>query len=247
MDEITNYFDPYQWGYIYESPSNQNFIFRRGAELAEEACLKYMKIGSLILDVGCGTGHLSVSISKKGFSVIGVDHDPEMIIYVEKKFSRLLKSSDEIKLRFLNAKAESLPFEENSFDGIVAVSLMGCISSPETVFREFNRVLHKGGVAIITFTNLNSLLLKINFYLNLIWKKGQPQNTKFHLYSINSAKEYVQKIGFKILEIRYYNFFLDVKNNIFPSQRLSRYIEQLKKNQLTRILGRNFLLVLKKV
>lgn len=248
MNNLTRYFDPHQWGSIYESPSNQNFIFRRATELVEEACLKYMMKGSLLLDVGCGTGHLSVNLSSKGFSVIGVDHDPKMIIYAEKRFSTYLtNSSKRIKLRFLNAKAESLPFEKNSFDGIIAVSFMGCISSPEVVFKEFNRVLHKGGVAIITFTNLNSLILKTNFYLNLIWKKGQNENKKFRLYSLKGVEEYLQKTGFKILEIRYYNFFLNIGNHIFPSKRLSTYLEHLKENRLIRILGRNFLLVLEKV
>lgn len=247
MNDLTRYFDPRHWGSIYESPSNQGLIFRRGTELVEEACLKYMMRGTLLLDVGCGTGHLSVNLSSRGFSVIGVDHDPEMIIYAEKRFSTYLTNGKRIKLRFLNAKAESLPFEKNSFDGIIAVSLMGCISSPEIVFREFSRVLHKGGFAIITFTNLNSLILKTNFYLNLIWKKGQSENKKFHLYSLKSVEEYSQKAGFKILEIRYYNFFLNIGDYIFPSERLSTYLEHLKENRLIRILGRNFLLVLEKV
>lgn len=239
-NELTVYFDPYQWGDIYDSPSNHGFIFRRSSELVEKVCLRYITIGSSLLDVGCGTGHLSYTLSQRGFSVIGVDHDPEMIVYAERRFSTVDK-----KIKFLNAKAELLPFETNSFDCILAVSLMGCISTPEIVLSEFCRVLRKGGIAIITFTNSDSLLLKISFYLNQICQKGN-ENVKVCLYSYRSVKEYVQRAGFRIIKIMYYNFFINIRNYIFPSKRLSICLEHLGRNKLTRILARNFLIVIEK-
>jgi ubiquinone/menaquinone biosynthesis C-methylase UbiE len=62
------------------------------------------------LDVGCGTGALCNSLSKKGLEVTGIDASEKMISIARKK-------SAENKITFVQASVlEGLPFDDKSFD-----------------------------------------------------------------------------------------------------------------------------------
>ena len=52
------------------------FVFKYGEELVG---LLSPKAGERILDIGCGTGHLTKAIALAGADVTGIDNSPEMI------------------------------------------------------------------------------------------------------------------------------------------------------------------------
>ncbi|MCX6780475.1 MAG: class I SAM-dependent methyltransferase, partial [Candidatus Magasanikbacteria bacterium] len=60
-----------------------------------------------VLDVGAGTGRLSILLSKAGAAVTALDVSDEML--------KVLKNKDE-KIETIVGDAESLPFEDSSFD-----------------------------------------------------------------------------------------------------------------------------------
>ena len=39
------------------------------------------------LDLGCGTGVITVSLAERGFDVVGVDHSPDMLAIAEQKLA----------------------------------------------------------------------------------------------------------------------------------------------------------------
>ncbi|HEY2933989.1 MAG TPA: methyltransferase domain-containing protein [Acidobacteriota bacterium] len=55
---------------------SHSFVFERGLEVVS---LLDPRPGERILDVGCGTGHLTHQISKAGARVVGLDHSPAML------------------------------------------------------------------------------------------------------------------------------------------------------------------------
>jgi len=242
-------FDPEEWSGVYDfsKRNNKNFIFRHGSELVEDTCSKISRPNELWLDIGCGTGDLAVKLSEMGLSVIGVDHDPRMIEFANKRF---LWHSIVNRLTFTTAKAEFLPFVDNSTDGIVAASLAGCLSLPDKFFQEAYRVLRKNGFAIITFTNRTSLLLKINWCLNKtlhMIRKPTDSDDQYQLYACTEIADKLQKIGFRILNTRFYNFFLNAGDRMIPPKWLAIHCERFNKYKMGHRVGGNFIIVAQKI
>lgn len=100
--------------------------------------------GKKILDVGAGTGRLSVLLSKKGADVTALDLSEEMLKVLSKK-NRKIKTSV--------GDAESLPFTENSFDIVVSAFLIVHLKEPRYFFDEAYRVLKDGGHLLVTNIN----------------------------------------------------------------------------------------------
>ena len=69
--------------------------------------LKKLKPNSKILDLGCGTGHLSKFIAALGHDVIGIDPSKKMLSLANKNLPGI---------SFIDAISVKLPFEENTFD-----------------------------------------------------------------------------------------------------------------------------------
>ena len=188
------------------------------------------------LDLGCGTGHLAASLAGKGLRVIGADHDVEMGRFAAKRFQSAGR------LSFLASKAESLPFLDQSLDGVVAVSLAGCLSSPDLFFKEMYRVLRPKGRAIITFTNEESLCLKTDaFFWRFLGSKKSDE--KYRLYAFKEADEKLRQAGFAVRQVRYLNFFFNAGRFRIPPGRLVLSAERLSRTPMASRLARNFILL----
>jgi 2-polyprenyl-3-methyl-5-hydroxy-6-metoxy-1,4-benzoquinol methylase len=99
-----------------------------------------------VLDAGCGFGQYSYYIAKRlKAKVCGVDINSEEINKC-KEFANKLRME---KLSFDFADLENLDFHER-FDLIVSVDVMEHIKDDNTVFRNFNRALRKGGKVLIS-------------------------------------------------------------------------------------------------
>ncbi|MFA6485899.1 MAG: class I SAM-dependent methyltransferase [Candidatus Magasanikbacteria bacterium] len=97
-----------------------------------------------ILDVGAGTGRLSVRLSKMGASVTALDVSEKMLAKLKSKSN---------KIESVIGDAESLPFPDNSFDIVVAAFLIVHLKDPRRFFDEAYRVLKEDGVLAVTNIN----------------------------------------------------------------------------------------------
>jgi SAM-dependent methyltransferase len=94
-----------------------------------------------VLDVGCSTGHLLASLHDD-YERTGVDADPEAVALA----ARLRP-----EIRFLAGDIQRLPFEDASFDVVLAtdvVSAVGVDDDAQAV-RELRRVLVPGGTLVV--------------------------------------------------------------------------------------------------
>ena len=114
--------------------------------LWKKRLIEIMNINSKdkIIDVGSGTGDLTKIILKenKNALIYSVDLNLEMLNEAKKQFNNQQKE----KIKFINANAENLPFENNFFDKYVISFCLRNITYIEKALHESFRILKPGGI-----------------------------------------------------------------------------------------------------
>jgi len=102
-----------------------------------------LETDQLYLDIGCGTGNYTNALAQEGFRFIGVDPSERMLDEARQK-------SSNIDWRL--GKAETLPIETESIDGVLASLTLHHWQNLENGFKELYRVLKPQG-KIVIFTS----------------------------------------------------------------------------------------------
>ena len=100
--------------------------------------------GRRVLDVGCGDGTYALAAAERGALVSGVDIAPEMIRAAE---ARVVERS--LNIDFRVGSAAALPFDDGSFDVVIAVTLLCLGSDPGAAVAECARVTAPGGRVVV--------------------------------------------------------------------------------------------------
>ncbi|WP_315524678.1 class I SAM-dependent methyltransferase [Pseudoramibacter alactolyticus] len=95
-----------------------------------------------ILDVGCGTGFISLLLAQIGFEVIAIDNNAAMLKEAEKTSEELGFSN---KITFMLKDAASMDFPDNTFDAVVSRHAFWLFNNPKKVYAEWYRILKSGG------------------------------------------------------------------------------------------------------
>jgi len=99
--------------------------------------------GDVVLDVATGTGAVALELHRrKGCSVVGVDQSTEMLDEARRRVT-LAAATREIRL--VEGRAEELPFEDGSFDGLTVTYLLRYVDDPGAALAELARVVRPGG------------------------------------------------------------------------------------------------------
>lgn len=101
-----------------------------------------------VLDFGCGTGHLAKHLGERHYVLTACDMAEQMIMSARRVFG-----DTGITWRTLSPGWRQLPFVNDSFDAIVASSVLEYVEDLELVFSELARVLRSGGVLIFNVPN----------------------------------------------------------------------------------------------
>lgn len=160
-----------------------------------------------ILDAGCGTGGMMMSLGKwcrthrmSIGQVYGIDLSQEAIKFCQKR-----------NLEVIQASIEKIPFKDNSFDLITCFDVLyhQWVKNDQLAIREFFRTLKSGGF----------LFLRVPAYQFLTGKHDEVVATR-HRYSKAELLEKLEGEGFKIKRTTFANMFL------FPVALIKRFLEK---------------------
>lgn len=100
--------------------------------------------GKRLLDVGTGDGHYAIAAAMRGVEVTALDSALPML-----KATRQRAKENGLTLELVQGNAEALPFEDGSFDMVLAVTVLCLIPDATHAVREMARVLAPGGRLIL--------------------------------------------------------------------------------------------------
>jgi SAM-dependent methyltransferase len=123
----------------------ETFLLPLGPRLVEAAGIDS---GMSVLDVAAGTGNASLVAAERGAKVTASDLTPELL-----DAGRERAEAEGLELDWVEADAENLPFEDESFD--VVMSSIGAMFAPhhQDVADELVRVCRPGGtIAMLNWT-----------------------------------------------------------------------------------------------
>ncbi len=115
-----------------------SFVWKHGAALIE---LLAPRQGERILDLGCGTGHLTAQIAEAGAEVVGIDASSSMIEEARRLYP---------DLRFEVADAREFSFDE-PFDAVFSNAVLHWVKPPEEAIARVRRALKPGGRFVAEF------------------------------------------------------------------------------------------------
>ncbi len=100
--------------------------------------------GKAVLEIGCGDGDLAVTLAAEGARVAAIDISDEMLAAARQR-----AASADVTVDFRRGAAQSIPFDDESFDVVVAMTILCFVPDARPVFREIARVMKPGGRLVI--------------------------------------------------------------------------------------------------
>ena len=97
-----------------------------------------------VLDIGCGTGSLSVVLAALGHQVTGLDLSPSMIALARTKAAT---TGLPITFHVMDASSPQLP--DNEFDAIICRHLLWTLPEPKQVLQKWSELLQAKGRLIL--------------------------------------------------------------------------------------------------
>lgn len=171
--------------------------------------------GVHLLEIGMGTGLFAIEFQKRGAKVEGIEPSPKMRAIAEKR-----------GLEIKYGVGEAIPYPDNSFDVVLAMTSLEFSKAPDRFLKEMVRVVKPSGIVAIGVLNLWSL------YGISRRIKGLFRNSLYneaHFYSYNELKKFLSA---------YLNDVL-VRSTVFTNPSPSEFI--LKRAETIERFGRRHL------
>lgn len=240
---------PEVWAAVHDDPAeaNRGFVFRRGVAVAFEACREFAQSGEIWIDAGCGAGHLAERLAGLPLRVVAADMDPDMIHLAKRRWSQLPGRG---QVFFTQASVMRFPLRDGSVRGVAAASLAGCLPDIEAFLSESHRVLAPGGKFVLTLTNRDSLLRRINNVIRRMESRISRRRfdpRRYRLYKPSEILALLRAGGLDPIKIEFYNYTLNAGPWLAPPASIAaRWRREMHPDGAKSRLARNFLVVARK-
>jgi trans-aconitate methyltransferase len=174
-----------QWdAALYEN--RHSFVWKQASDLLE---LLAPKAGEEVLDVGCGTGHLTAQVAAAGASVIGIDSSAEMIEQARRSYPGV---------RFELQDARLLAFDRR-FDAVFSNAALHWIREADAVVEGVSRALKVGGRFIAEFGghgNVQTIHAALHRGFEAL--AGRPIESPWYFPSVGEYASLLERFGLEV-------------------------------------------------
>ena len=158
-----------------------------------EKTKKYLKIGDIVLDYGCGTGTIDIEIAGDVKKIRAIDISSKMINLAKRKTGeRKIKNID-----YVQATIHDERLTRESFDVITAFTILHLGEEMREVIKRINELLKPGGLFISTTPCMGEKKL-LSTLLSLVSKIGLIPNIRSFKFS--ELENSIANGNFKIIE-----------------------------------------------
>jgi len=145
-----------------------------------------------VLDIGCGTGAISLYLAKQGCDVTGVDIS-HYAIELAKKNARNFNLTK--KAKFLEKDIQKASIKGN-FNLIICSEVLEHLKKDKKKLLDLNKILNKDGKLIISVPSKNAPLFRMGLLQKFDMEVGHLRR-----YSRMELTKLLEKTGYKILQI----------------------------------------------
>jgi SAM-dependent methyltransferase len=157
--------------------SSHGFVWEFGRDLLS---ILAPQPGERILDVGCGTGHLTAEIADAGARVTGVDRSPAMIDQARANFPAL---------EFAVHDACALPYH-GEFDAVFSNAALHWVQPPEAAAAAMARALKPGGRLVLELGGHGNVAILVEGAYRALRGLGVNQPEQFNPWYFPGVGEY---------------------------------------------------------
>lgn len=152
--------------------------------------------GDRVLDMGCGGGRHAFALYRRGADVVALDMDAKELADVAAMFAAM-ENEGEVPVgasaQAVRGDAYSLPFEDESFDRIVAAEVLEHLPEDTDAMAELSRVLKPGGIMAVSVPRY--LPEKVCWALSDEYHEVEGGHVR--IYQADTLKDRLQRNGLK--------------------------------------------------
>jgi trans-aconitate methyltransferase len=165
-----------------------NFVFKYGEDVVK---LLAPEKGERILDLGCGTGHLTHLIAQAGARVIGIDNSASMV-------ERAHAAYPDLDFRVMSATDFHFP---TPFDAVFSNAVLHWVLDKESAVDQIAQSLRPGGRLVLEMGGKGNTEEIIVTTRKILTRHGYYSNAAIQLWYFPSLSEYttlLEKKGFRV-------------------------------------------------
>jgi len=186
---------------------------------------QYFAKESKVLDLGCGSGYLSIRMADKGYKITGIDGSLDMINFCNEAMKE--SKTKAIEFRQVRIPDDIADFgRKNSFNGVIASSVFEYLDDLPGAMQWLHGLMEDGAILIASMPNRHSLYRKFERISYAILRKPGYLAHVRNMTTERSFMELAKNCGFETIESQFFG------KSIIQSNRITCKLIKMTQNTL---------------
>ena len=197
--------------------------------------------GEVVLDYGCGPGNdlVGFSIYSRARKIIGIDISDKALRRAQHRLSLHRVQPERLELIRSSDDSEVIPLEDESVDFLQCLGVLHHTSHPESLLREFHRVLKPGGESRVMVYNRDSVWIHLfAAYEKLVIQNAFPGKDVYDIFHLTVDVEADGTGKCPIARCYHWKDFSQIcESNGFRTEYMGGYLSDVELNSMKKYLA----------